>query len=174
MWLCFLSTRARVWAEKCLKKSKMGKEQNCHYEILYPARIGRALMSFTVGWDFMRKRDLKSIYKESMPTERINASLPFLKSERGIFFFRNDSFQQKMRKTGAKIKLRKGKRPMFFKDKVKLVKLPVSKIPAQSSQPRKTFREDELKSLALSIEENGLLQPVTVRKEGRHLLPHRR
>lgn len=27
-------------------------------------------MSFTVGWDFMRKRDLKSIYKESMPTEK--------------------------------------------------------------------------------------------------------
>lgn len=55
---------------------------------------------------------------------------------------------------------------MFFKDKVKLVKLPVSKILSNPSQPRKTFREDELKSLALSIEENGLLQPVTVRKEG--------
>ena len=55
---------------------------------------------------------------------------------------------------------------MFFKDKVKLVKLPVSKILPNPSQPRKTFREDELKSLALSIEENGLLQPVTVRKEG--------
>ena len=54
---------------------------------------------------------------------------------------------------------------MFFRDKIKLVKLPVSKILPNPSQPRKTFREDELQSLAQSIAENGLLQPVTVRKE---------
>ncbi len=55
---------------------------------------------------------------------------------------------------------------MFQKSKLKLTKLPVSKILPNPSQPRKTFAEDELQSLAQSIQENGLLQPVTVRKEG--------
>lgn len=54
---------------------------------------------------------------------------------------------------------------MFFKDKLKLTKLQTSKILPNPSQPRKIFQEDELKSLAQSIAENGLLQPVTVRKE---------
>ena len=55
---------------------------------------------------------------------------------------------------------------MFQKDKLKLTKLPVAKIQPNPSQPRKLFREEELRSLAQSIQENGLLQPVTVRKEG--------
>ena len=54
---------------------------------------------------------------------------------------------------------------MFFKDKLKLTKLQTAKILPNPSQPRKIFQEDELKSLAQSIAENGLLQPVTVRKE---------
>lgn len=54
---------------------------------------------------------------------------------------------------------------MFQKDRLKLTKLPVSKIQPNPSQPRKLFREDELKSLAQSIQESGLLQPITVRKE---------
>ncbi len=54
---------------------------------------------------------------------------------------------------------------MFFKDRLKLVKLPVAKIQPNPSQPRKVFQEEELKSLAQSIVENGLLQPVTVRRE---------
>ena len=54
---------------------------------------------------------------------------------------------------------------MFQKDKLKLVKLPVSKIQPNPSQPRKLFREEDLRSLAQSIQENGLLQPVTVRRE---------
>lgn len=54
---------------------------------------------------------------------------------------------------------------MFFKDKLKLVKLPAAKIQPNPSQPRKVFQEEELKSLAQSIMENGLLQPVTVRRE---------
>ncbi len=55
---------------------------------------------------------------------------------------------------------------MFQKDKLKLTRLPVSKIMPNPSQPRKTFQEDELRALAQSIAENGLLQPITVRKEG--------
>ena len=54
---------------------------------------------------------------------------------------------------------------MFFKDKLKLVKLPVSRILPNPSQPRKVFRQEELEALAQSIRVNGLLQPVTVRKE---------
>ena len=53
---------------------------------------------------------------------------------------------------------------MFTKDKLKLIKLPINKILPNPSQPRKIFREDELQSLAQSIVENGLLQPVTVRR----------
>jgi len=53
---------------------------------------------------------------------------------------------------------------MFFNEKAKLVTLPVSKIYPNPSQPRKTFSEGELTALALSIRENGLLQPITVRK----------
>ncbi len=48
---------------------------------------------------------------------------------------------------------------------MKLTRLPVIKIMPNPSQPRKIFQEDELRSLAQSITENGLLQPVTVRKE---------
>lgn len=55
---------------------------------------------------------------------------------------------------------------MFSKDKLKLVKLPTSKILPNPSQPRKLFQEAELQSLAQSIMANGLLQPVTVRREG--------
>lgn len=54
---------------------------------------------------------------------------------------------------------------MFMKDKLKLTRLPVNKIMPNPSQPRKIFQEDELRSLAQSITENGLLQPVTVRRE---------
>ena len=54
---------------------------------------------------------------------------------------------------------------MFFKDKLKLIKLPVSRIHPNPSQPRKLFREEDLRALAQSIQENGLLQPVTVRRE---------
>lgn len=60
---------------------------------------------------------------------------------------------------------------MFFKEKLKLVTLPVDKILPNPSQPRKIFGVDELAGLAESIKENGLLQPVTVRKEnGKYIL----
>ena len=41
----------------------------------------------------------------------------------------------------------------------------MSRILPNPSQPRKVFREEELQALAQSIQENGLLQPVTVRRE---------
>ena len=42
-------------------------------------------------------------------------------------------------------------------------KLPVSAIVPNPVQPRRVFKEDELEELAVSIRENGLLQPLVVR-----------
>ena len=54
---------------------------------------------------------------------------------------------------------------MIFREKLKVLNLPVDKILPNPSQPRKSFSEKELFGLAVSIRENGVLQPVTVRKE---------
>ena len=48
--------------------------------------------------------------------------------------------------------------------KKEIVKIKIDKIIPNRSQPRLDFYEDSLKGLAESIKENGLLQPVTVRK----------
>ena len=42
----------------------------------------------------------------------------------------------------------------------------VTRVLPNPSQPRKSFAQEDLESLAQSIRENGLLQPITVRKEG--------
>ena len=44
--------------------------------------------------------------------------------------------------------------------------LPVHKIVRNRHQPRKVFREDEIKQLADSINENGQISPIVVRKMG--------
>nr|WP_207302674.1 ParB/RepB/Spo0J family partition protein [Olsenella sp. Marseille-P4559] len=44
--------------------------------------------------------------------------------------------------------------------------LPVSKIKPNRGQPRKNFDPDELAELADSIKQNGILQPIIVRKKG--------
>jgi ParB family chromosome partitioning protein len=44
------------------------------------------------------------------------------------------------------------------------VLLPVDRITSDPHQPRKTFPEESIKSLADSIREKGLLQPISVRK----------
>ena len=43
-------------------------------------------------------------------------------------------------------------------------KLPISKIRPNPYQPRKEFDENGLKELANSIKENGVFQPILVRK----------
>ncbi|WJJ96394.1 ParB/RepB/Spo0J family partition protein [Algibacter luteus] len=45
--------------------------------------------------------------------------------------------------------------------------LPIGRIIPDPMQPRKTFNEEALKQLAESIEEHGVLQPITVRKSGK-------
>ena len=44
--------------------------------------------------------------------------------------------------------------------------LPITKIVPQKGQPRKVFDEDALAELADSIQKNGILQPILVRKKG--------
>jgi len=45
--------------------------------------------------------------------------------------------------------------------------LPIGRIIPDPMQPRKTFNEEALKQLSQSIEEHGVLQPITVRKSGK-------
>ena len=50
--------------------------------------------------------------------------------------------------------------------KKEVVKIKLSKIIPNKSQPRLDFYDDSIKGLAESIKANGLLQPITVRKAG--------
>ena len=52
----------------------------------------------------------------------------------------------------------------LVKNEKLILELPIIKIRPNNSQPRKQCREEELQSLARSITENGVLQPLTVRK----------
>ena len=45
-----------------------------------------------------------------------------------------------------------------------IAEIPIIKIRPNKAQPRKIFSEDELSALSRSISENGILQPLTVRK----------
>ena len=55
---------------------------------------------------------------------------------------------------------------IFQKDKVlnKVFSLPIDEIIPNPAQPRQDFDEQDLQGLAASIRENGVLQPITVRK----------
>lgn len=64
---------------------------------------------------------------------------------------------------------------LFTKDKKitgQVITVNVREIDLNPNQPRKYFDKAELESLAISIKENGLLQPLTVRKktDGRYEL----
>ncbi len=50
------------------------------------------------------------------------------------------------------------------KSKPRLMEIPVDALQAGSHQPRKVFAKDELVSLADSIRQNGILQPLLVRR----------
>jgi len=49
----------------------------------------------------------------------------------------------------------------------KIIYLPLSKIGRNRDQPRRRFDPKSLNELALSIRENGLLQPITVEQDGK-------
>ncbi len=59
-----------------------------------------------------------------------------------------------------------------FKEKRPLVMIAPQKIAVNPDQPRKEFEESSLSSLAQSLRENGMMQPLTVRKskQGYHLI----
>ena len=48
----------------------------------------------------------------------------------------------------------------------RIIRLPVNDIQANPQQPRKRFDEEKIKSLSTSIRNDGVLQPVVVRKSG--------
>ena len=50
------------------------------------------------------------------------------------------------------------------KSENRIAEIPTIKIRPNKTQPRRIFEEDKLRDLAKSIEENGILQPLTVRK----------
>ncbi len=50
--------------------------------------------------------------------------------------------------------------------KKEIVKIKITKIIPNKNQPRLDFYDESIKGLAESIKENGLLQPITVRKAG--------
>jgi ParB family chromosome partitioning protein len=51
-------------------------------------------------------------------------------------------------------------------DEERYVELDVDRIAPNDAQPRSTFREDRLAELAQSIKENGVMQPIVVRRVG--------
>jgi ParB family chromosome partitioning protein len=60
-------------------------------------------------------------------------------------------------------------RDVFFgtsADLPQIVEVDLAKVTRNPNQPRKTFSEESLKELASSIERHGLIQPITVKKDG--------
>jgi ParB family chromosome partitioning protein len=55
--------------------------------------------------------------------------------------------------------------PMDEKSGEDVVEISVSEIYANKDQPRKTFDEEKLNELTLSIKQHGVLQPVILRKK---------
>ena len=51
-----------------------------------------------------------------------------------------------------------------LQEKKRVVQLPASSIVPNPAQPRQEFQEEELRELADSIQKNGLLQPILVRR----------
>ena len=52
------------------------------------------------------------------------------------------------------------------KEENRVRQIPLVQICPGKAQPRKNFSNEELLELAKSIQENGVLQPLTVRKAG--------
>ncbi len=53
---------------------------------------------------------------------------------------------------------------LISKEQPRVVDIPARKIRPNKTQPRRTFDEEEIRSLSQSIANNGLLQPLTVRR----------
>ncbi|MDR0950491.1 MAG: ParB/RepB/Spo0J family partition protein [Candidatus Ancillula sp.] len=64
----------------------------------------------------------------------------------------------------TQVKLKDSSKPVLAVPGLELTEIEVDKIVPNRSQPRLSFDEGELQSLANNISENGLIQPPTVRK----------
>lgn len=58
------------------------------------------------------------------------------------------------------------KRPKYKQDERRLLLVPVGEILPNPDQPRREFAYDKLLELAQSIDENGLLNPITITLKG--------
>ena len=89
-------------------------------------------------------------------------------NEKEFVLIKMDRSPKSIRKDGQAMALG------FKKEKTvnRVVLLPISEIMTNPSQPRTNFSEEQLEILARSIRENGLLQPLTVRRntEGKYEL----
>ena len=85
-----------------------------------------------------------------------------------------------MAKTNKKQRLGRGLDALLKSDKVQsatdsgakqiignIIEIPIDRIDTNPFQPRTQFDEEALRELASSIKELGIIQPITVRKEGR-------
>ncbi len=52
------------------------------------------------------------------------------------------------------------------KERDKLISIDITKIVANRAQPRRVFNREEMEALSQSIKENGLIQPISVRRMG--------
>lgn len=55
-------------------------------------------------------------------------------------------------------------------DETKVIDVAISQISPDPGQPRKTFNDESLEELALSIKEHGIIQPLIVKKDGGNYL----
>lgn len=53
-----------------------------------------------------------------------------------------------------------------FEDKNKVNEVDINKVSPNKNQPRKNFDDEKLNELAVSIKENGIIQPIIVKKSG--------
>ena len=68
---------------------------------------------------------------------------------------------------GAKdIKKEKTKQVEINPNEKNLFFIPIEKIIRDPEQPRKTFNDENIKELAISIKKHGLIQPIIIRKHG--------
>ena len=54
-------------------------------------------------------------------------------------------------------------------DSTDITRVAIGKIKPNPMQPRRTFREDQLKELIASVKEHGILQPLLVRQKEKHI-----
>lgn len=67
----------------------------------------------------------------------------------------------------AKSKTNVGKKADETNEVITIENIKLSLIKPSSFNPRKSFPDEELEELALNIKQNGLIQPITVRKKGK-------